>query len=204
MLIEMCRLILSSEFKTTIMKKVLLTITTIILFITTAKAQDGINVGVFGGLPVGEGDIYGMTIGLDTGYLFKIGKNFNLGGMTGVANIFGKTFEGYSDTTLDDEKTEAFQYIPIAAAARLNFSRLTAGLDIGYAVVLDEYNDGALYIRPLLGYNITEMIQINASPRFLVFGSSGAGQLDYDGEDFYYDGYDFTFIILSVGATFSF
>jgi hypothetical protein len=41
---------------------------------------------------------------------------------------------------------------PAAVAGRLNFPGLTVGLDLGYAVGLNDGNDGGFYYRPQLGF----------------------------------------------------
>ena len=77
----------------------------------------------------------------------------------------------------------------------------TVGLDLGYAVGINDGNDGGVYYRPMFGYNINEKIQLNASYRGVSLGDANRV---YYGNTYYDYGYTGSFGILSVGAMFSF
>ena len=177
------------------MNKLLLTLTAILLFMTTVKAQEGFNLGIVAGFPFEPREQYTFSVGIDTGYLFALGEKVDVGMMTGYLHSFGMKDPGY--------EVEDFQYIPLAAAVRLNLNKFTAGLDIGYAHVLNENANGTFYAKPHVGFNINERIQLHFSPRFLIYGGTGDGTLDHNGDDFSYDGFDGTYIIFAIGGNFN-
>ncbi|HPF96717.1 MAG TPA: hypothetical protein PLZ00_04795, partial [Mangrovimonas sp.] len=108
---------------------------------------------------------------------------------TGFGHSFGKDYYG---------SKQDFQYIPIAGAGRFNINeKMAAGIDAGYAVGISDNNDGGFYFRPIFGYNITEMIQLNASYIGIALGNNRY----YNGS--YYYSYGSTFGIVALGATFN-
>ncbi|WP_417867760.1 outer membrane beta-barrel protein [Xanthomarina gelatinilytica] len=176
------------------MKKLfLLTVLTALSF-TAVKAQEGFNLGAFIGLPVADGSDYAtFSAGLDVNYLFGINEKFSVGPATGYSHSFGDTYYGldYDDT----------QFIPIAGAGRFNINEMfTVGLDLGYAVGINDGNDGGFYYRPMFGYNINDKIQVNASYRGV---RSSYDDVYYNGYGYYNRSVDWNFGILSVGASFN-
>lgn len=172
------------------MKKFLLTVCIACGFISFSQAQgSGFNLGAYLGFPTGS-DYTSFSIGLDVNYLFEINEKFSVGPASGFGHSFGKEYNGYD---YDD-----FQYIPIAAAGRFNINdKMAAGLDTGFAVGINDGNDGGFYFRPLFGYNITESIQLNAS--YIGIALSGKGNY-YNG---YYYGWGSSWGVLALGATFN-
>lgn len=56
------------------------------------------------------------------------------------------------------------QFLPIAASGRFNASEdFSIGADLGYALGINEGNDGGFYYRPIVGYNLSEKAQLNLS-----------------------------------------
>ena len=150
------------------MKKLFL-LTALAVFGLTANAQDdsgsasngGFKAGINLALPIGDaGDISTFSIALDLAYLWEMSEQFDLGIATGFSNAFGDSYEFIGlDTEYDD-----VQFIPIAAAGRFNINnKMYAGADIGYAIGINDGNDGGFYYRPRFGYSFTDLIGINAS-----------------------------------------
>lgn len=126
-----------------IMKKlVLLSIVTIFSF-AVAHAQSNWKIGVNAGIPVGDvHDFSSFNMGADIAYLMPVSDVFSVGPLVGYSHFFE---EGDGDD---------LSFIPLAASGRFNFSdAFFAGADLGYAIGVDDNNDGGFYYRPKLGYN---------------------------------------------------
>jgi len=140
------------------MKKVFLLLV-ITLFAFQTNAQEGFKVGAHLGLPVGDfADVSGFSIGLDAVYHWEVSETFNAGVATGFTNAFGKSIDtGFGTVEIDD-----VQFLPIAGSARfLASEEFKIGLDLGYAVGINEGLDSGLYYRPLVGYAISSNADIN-------------------------------------------
>jgi len=147
------------------MKKLFFTAAIAVFGFSVMSAQGGFKVGANFALPVGDaGDVSSFSIGLDAAYLIEVSDKFSVGGATGFTNAFGKTESinifGYSvEVDYDD-----VQFIPVAAAARFNATdALYVGADLGYAIGINDGNDGGFYYRPRVGYSFTDMIGANIS-----------------------------------------
>lgn len=138
------------------MKKVLLIAAFAVFGFTSVNAQEGgFKFGLTLALPVGDaGDMTSFGAGLDVVYLANVADSFQVGAATGYQHFFGKTETidtGFGTIEFDFDDV---QFIPIAAAARFFASEdLFFGADLGYALGLDDGNDGGFYYRPKVGYN---------------------------------------------------
>ncbi|AXG72087.1 outer membrane protein beta-barrel domain protein [Kordia sp. SMS9] len=148
------------------MKKTILAVVAVFAMVFTANAQDGkFEVGINGALPIGDaGDFYTFSVGLDAAYMWNVSDKFDAGVATGFTNAFGDeqsiTVFGIT-TTIDAEDA---QFIPIAGAARYNVSDdFFVGADLGYAIGINDGNDGGFYYRPKIGYNVSERVSLNVS-----------------------------------------
>ena len=127
------------------MKKILLlTIFTIFGF-TVAHSQSNWKIGVNAGIPVGDvHDFSSFNLGGDVAYLFNITDVFSVGPLVGYSHFFEE----------EDGIGEDLSFIPLAASGRFSFSdAFFVGADLGYAIGVDDGNDGGFYYRPKLGYN---------------------------------------------------
>jgi len=147
------------------MKKVLLIAALAVFGLGVSNAQEeGLKLGVTAGLPIGDaGDVSTFGIGLDVSYLWEVGDGFLVGATTGYQHFFGdsgeESFMGISYKFEYDD----FQFIPLAASARYYFSdEFFAGADLGYAIGLNDGNDGGFYYRPKVGYGFGN-IAVHAS-----------------------------------------
>lgn len=127
------------------MKKLfLLTILTIFSF-TVAQSQSNWKLGVNAGIPVGDiEDFSSFNLGGDVAYFFDVSDVFTAGPLVGFSHFFED----------DDGVGEDLSFIPLAASGRFSFSdAVFIGADLGYAIGVDDGNDGGFYYRPKLGYN---------------------------------------------------
>ncbi|MGB5314777.1 MAG: outer membrane beta-barrel protein [Robiginitalea sp.] len=142
------------------MRKILV-IGCMLLFGASLQAQEGLNVGINLGLPVGDAsDFSSFSLGIDANYLWNVAESLDVGVATGFTNAFGKTYE-----ILGAEfDAEDVQFIPIAAAGRYHVTdKFRAGADIGYAIGLNDGNDGGFYYRPILAYGFNDTMEVNFS-----------------------------------------
>ncbi|WP_143592001.1 outer membrane beta-barrel protein [Tenacibaculum holothuriorum] len=138
------------------MKKLLLVIA-MVAFGFTAKAQDGeFNLGANIGFPSGAiSNATSFAFGIEANYLFEVSDNFKLGPSVSYQHFLGKSVAGVS--------LPSASIIPIAAAGRFGVSdEFTLGADLGYAVGASNVSGGAFYFRPMVGYDISEKIMLQA------------------------------------------
>lgn len=131
------------------MKKIFLIAALAVFGFTSVQAQEGgIKLGVNFGLPVGDLDeVSSFNAGLDFAYLFDAADSFQVGPMVGYSHFFLKSeFSDFFDDV---------QFLPVAASARFFASEdLFFGADLGYALGINDGNDGGFYYRPKVGYNL--------------------------------------------------
>jgi len=137
------------------MKK-LLFITLAIFGLASVNAQ-GFKLGANVGIPTGDASDYSsFSIGLDVNFLWEVSDSFDAGLVTGFSHNFIK--EDW-DSFIDD-----VQFLPIGAAGRYNLSEdFKIGADLGYAIGINDGNDGGFYYRPMIGYDISPRVELNLS-----------------------------------------
>ncbi len=106
-------------------------------------------------------DILTFVLGIDAYYYFTNVDSFlEIGATAGFRNFFGDDIEEGGETFSVDDG----QFIPVALAGRVKlFGLLSGGLDVGYAIGITDYLDGGFYIRPVLGFDIADTIELVAS-----------------------------------------
>ncbi|MEO8932852.1 MAG: outer membrane beta-barrel protein [Xanthomarina sp.] len=143
------------------MKKLFLTAAIAVFGFSVMNAQGGLKVGANFAMPLGDaGDYSTFSVGLDVAYLMEVSDKFEVGGAVGFTNAFAKSYTVFGVNVKGDD----VQFIPIAAAARFKATDdLYIGADLGYALGMNDGNDGGFYYRPKVGYSFTEMIGANIS-----------------------------------------
>ncbi len=140
------------------MKRILLALT-VGLFALSANAQ--LKIGATGGAPTGDlSDDYSISFGADLYYYFLGADDelLNFGGTAGYQHFVG------DDVTIGNvtETFPAAQFLPLAGVARVNILEiLTFGPDIGYALGLNEGNEGGFYWRAVAGLDFGHL-ELNA------------------------------------------
>ncbi len=133
------------------MKKSLILVFIAFFGISTALAQGHFKFGVNAGLPVGDIDDFAtFQLGTDVAYMFEVADALDVGPLVGYSHFFGDEIDtGFGKVELDD-----IQFLPIAASARYGLTEaFFVGADVGYAIGIDDGNDGGFYYRPQVGYN---------------------------------------------------
>ncbi len=138
-----------------------------ISFSSTAQYVDRTNfkAGLNAGLPVGDaGDFSSFSLGLDLAYHIGASELLDVGFATGFINAFGDTTTISGVGGSFETEFEDFQFLPAAASIRLYPTYdFKFGADVGYAVGINEGNEGGFYLRPIIGYNITGNTELNVS-----------------------------------------
>jgi len=140
------------------MKKLLFTFIAVLSF-AGLQAQGVFKIGVVAGIPTADAaDISTFVLGADVYYMFeKEDAVLNFGPTVGLRNYFGDEIS--PGITIDDGT-----FLPIGGAARVTLlGVLTGGIDVGYAVGISDYLDGGFYFRPVVGLDILDILELNAS-----------------------------------------
>ncbi|WP_250432356.1 outer membrane beta-barrel protein [Hanstruepera flava] len=147
------------------MKKLFLCAAIAVFGLSNIYAQGGFKLGANGALPIGDaGDVSSFSTGVDVAYFFDINEKFIVGPAAGFTNAFGKTETITVGNTNIEFSYDDVQFMPIAGAARfLPTDKFYVGADIGYAIGINDGNDGGFYYRPRAGYSITDLIGVNVS-----------------------------------------
>jgi hypothetical protein len=129
----------------------------------SAQAQNEFRAGAHLGLPIGDaGDLANFNIAVDLAYLFELSEEVQVGPTIGYSHSFGGTI----DTGLGSFDVDDIQFIPIAASGHYNFTeQFWFGLDLGYALGVNDGNDGGFYYSPRFAYGVSSQIDIVAAYR---------------------------------------
>lgn len=137
------------------MRKLFLCAAIAVLGITSVNAQE-FKAGVNAGLITGDAsDFYSFNLTLDAAYLWEVLDQVQVGVASGYSHSFAKEIAGF--------KGDDVSFLPLAAAGRLALSESFAfGADLGYAIGLNDGNDGGFYYAPRIQYGVSESIDIVA------------------------------------------
>ncbi len=132
-----------------------------VLLTSGLMAQEGFKIGIQGGIPIGDfDDQVSLVVTADVGYMWALGEVFDLGIASGFINGFTDKF----DTGSELVDLPNVQFIPAAASFRIWPSNsFSLGGDAGYAIGINEGNDGGYYVRPLIGYLFGTYTELNLS-----------------------------------------
>ena len=133
------------------MNRLILFICFALIGTTVMQAQNGLRVGANAGLPVGDmEEISDFAIGADLAYMVGVADMLYVGPKIGYTRFFIEDI----DTEFGDFEIDDPSFLPIAATGRVSLARgFFFGADLGYAVGLNDGNDGGFYYRPQVGYN---------------------------------------------------
>lgn len=145
------------------MKKLLLLTACVAFCVSSMNAQGEFNAGVSGGLPIGDaGDLATFSVMVDVGYFFEVSDAFKAGPFVGFQQNFGDSF----DTVIGSIDIPDVQFLPVGGGARFMVAdAFTLGADLGYAVGINDGNDGGFYYAPRAQYAVSEAIDIVLSYR---------------------------------------
>ena len=135
-----------------------------------------LSLGVHGGPVVGDYDeLFSANLGFDISYLYGLSDHFYLGVATGFTNYFGE------DLTINgiDLETDDAQFVPVAGSVRFSpIPHILVGADIGYAIGLNDGNDGGFYASPRLTYTWRNF-QVFGGYRLISFADENLGSIQF-------------------------
>lgn len=120
--------------------------------------------GFHGAIPVGEtADIASFSLGVDLFQHWGVSKEIDLGIATGFTNAFLKDEIEVNGITIETD-FDNVQFLPVAGLIRIYpTSSFNLGADVGYAVGINEGNDGGFYYRPCLSLKINSNTELHFS-----------------------------------------
>ena len=134
------------------MKKSILSVMIALMTVAVAQGQHGnFSVGINGAAPTGDiNEFTTFNLGADAAYRYDLGRKFQVGALAAYSQFFGASGKDeFGEWEVDD-----IQFIPLAASGRFKMKSYFAGGDLGYAIGVNEGNQGGLYYKPHVGVNI--------------------------------------------------
>ena len=136
------------------MKKILLSAIALITMSVAHSQEGNFSIGINGGIPVGDIDEFAtFNLGGEAAYRFDLSEQFQLGAVAGYSHFFGDSGED----EFGSWEVEDLQFLPLAASARVNVSTFFVGADVGYALGINDGNEGAFYYKPHVGLNFGQL-----------------------------------------------
>ena len=106
-------------------------------------------------------DTHTFSIIVDATYLFEVEDNIMAGPFIGYSHSFGDDLTVNAGGATFTAEYDDAQFVPIGASGRYSFTEnLYGGLDLGYAIGINDGNDGGFYYAPRVGFSITDTIDI--------------------------------------------
>ena len=125
------------------------------------RAQEGFKFGIQAGLPFNDfNEALSIVVGADTSYMFPLSGVIDLGPSVGFIHGFAETF--VSGTVREDFRS--VEFVPFSAGVRFwTSNEFSFGGNAGWALGLNEGNDGGLYYRPMIAYLMSSSVEVNFS-----------------------------------------
>ncbi len=173
------------------MKKLILLAAFTVFGFCIATAQDGIKFSLNGAYSLGDQDEVTAAAFTEYGFGVDVYKFWEIGPVSvgpgiGYHHFFGREItEGLITIEYDN-----FRFFTMTGSARFYIlDELFFGGDVGYAMALDEINDGGFHYRPKVGYNIGA---------FTIHASYWSTEIDF------FDDQSLRFSSLGLGVEFGF
>ena len=125
------------------------------------QAQEGFKMGIQAGLPFNDfNEALSVVVGADVSYMYPLGEVVDIGPAVGFIHGFAETFQ--SNVVRAD--LESVQFVPLSAGLRIWTSNyFSFGGNAGWALGLNEGNDGGVYYRPTIAYLMSSSVEVNMS-----------------------------------------
>ncbi|MEM9680174.1 MAG: outer membrane beta-barrel protein [Bacteroidota bacterium] len=144
---------------------------------TLEKGSHNYGAGLTGGIVVGDfEDAYSSDIGVEVVYLYGLTDRISIGASTGFTNYFGDDITiGGITVGVDDA-----QFIPLTGSFRFSpLPKFFVGGDIGYAIGINDGNEGGFYASPRANYLITDKFIVNAGYRLIDLDGESLGAIQF-------------------------
>lgn len=116
--------------------------------------------GINGGLVIGDfSEAYKFGLGVDFYHHWGVSKALDIGVTTGFFNAFGSKEEISAGGLVVETDFDNIQFLPVAASLRIYPGKNVGfkfGGDVGYAVGINEGNEGGLFYRPSIGMDLRD------------------------------------------------
>lgn len=134
---------------------------TFLFQMVTINAQEGFKMGIQAGLPFNDfNDALSIVVGADVTYMYPLGEVVDIGPAVGFIHGFAETFQ--TGTVRQDLRS--VQFVPLSAGVRIWTSNsFSFGGNAGWAMGLNDGNDGGVYYRPTIGYLMSPSAEVNFS-----------------------------------------
>ncbi|TLP81663.1 outer membrane beta-barrel protein [Maribacter sp. ACAM166] len=142
------------------MKKVMFLIFLSVL-VSKVSGQEGFKMGIQAGLPFNDfNEALSVVVGVDVSYMHPLGEVVDIGPSVGYIHGFAETFQ----SNVVSADLESVQFLPLSAGVRFWTSNyFSFGGNVGWAMGINEGNDGGLYYRPTIAYLMSSSVEINFS-----------------------------------------
>jgi hypothetical protein len=139
------------------MKKLFLSACLGLIGLVGVNAQEGLKAEVTVGATIGDAsDVFGINYGAAASYLYPVMEDLHVGAKVGLDIFSGK------DIMNTNVKLKNMTLIPITASAQYDImDQFFAGVDLGYALSLNNDYNGGFYFMPKGGWQ-NEFIQVFA------------------------------------------
>ena len=137
------------------MKKLALFTLALTLGVMTAHSQGSFQAGGHLGLPVGDaGDFTTFAIAVDLAYILEVDEGIGVGPALGYSHSFGEEIS--PGLSIDD-----IQFLPVAGRAIFDLGeQFLARAEVGYAIGINDGNDGGFYYSPQIGFSVSDAIDL--------------------------------------------
>ena len=127
--------------------------------------RTNLRVGINAGAVLGDAsDFYSFSLGLDVLHVWGLSREIDLGFATGFTNAFGEKETLDTGGVVIETEFDNAQFIPLAGALRIYPSYgFKFGADVGYALGINEGNEGGFYYRPIIGVDVNGSTELNVS-----------------------------------------
>ena len=146
------------------MKKNIFTLI-LVLAVFALQAQRNVDrtnfrAGINGGLVLGDfSEDYSFGLGVDLYHHWGVAKALDIGVTAGFFNAFGSKENISAGGVIVETEFDNVQFLPVGASLRVYPGKNVGfkfGGDVGYAVGINEGNEGALYYRPSIGIDLRD------------------------------------------------
>ncbi|MGC1515444.1 MAG: hypothetical protein WA810_07690 [Maribacter sp.] len=132
-----------------------------IFYALNLQAQEGFKLGIQAGLPINDfNDAVSVVLGADASYMHPLGEIVDIGPSVGYIHGFTENFS----TAVITIETKPIQFVPLSAGLRFwTSNEFSFGGNVGWALGLNDGNEGGLYYRPTLAFLMSSSVEVNAS-----------------------------------------
>lgn len=139
------------------MKKLIFSAALAVIGLVSVNAQEGLKAELTIGATIGDAsEAFGFNYGGAVSYLYPVMEKLHVGGKVGLDIFNGKNIDSViinGEEVNSNLKAQNMTLIPITASAQYDFlDQFFGGVDLGYALSLNNDYDGGFYFMPKAGW----------------------------------------------------